>query len=652
MKKGILLYTACALTLASLTSCDDFLTKDPQDKQTNDTYWSSERSLRTYAQDFYSSYFVGYEQDYVTFGGYYSGDTYSDDFLPNYDSDQYNAGFLYYPTSSINYYNSITSTWSTHYGTVYKANAMLEKIPGMSISEEAKNHWTAVARYFRAMAYSELCKVYGGVPYYDAVTDPADAALYKDRDSYLFVAQKILEDYQYAIANMRADDTRQQVNRYVAAAYMSRDMLFHATWLKYHGTTVGPTSETVSNTDLQALFQGAIDGANVVMNSSGLYQIGNDYIGLFTVDDLYQNPEVVWYREYTSGLACHALMSYMNTETDCRGGVTEAAIESYLCSDGLPIGQSPLYAANTGYATGASVDAQNYATYDPSIQNAFKDRDPRLYQTVADTIRLTNVTGMSFANSPATTGYATKKFLNDQWAAEGSSYAKNRDCPADAPCIRYAEVLLNYLEARYEIAQLGGAALTQDDFDKTINELRARQLTKWGEEPQVARTMPAVTYTGSALSVNGVTINDPNRDPEVDPVLWEIRRERRVELMMEGRRGEDLRRWAKLEYADCTTDAGNPSQACLGAYIKLSDYPKMQVVGDNGNRLLTLYNPADPTNEDATEGYVEYFYNRTGMLSFTPGDLNSERNYLRAIPADQITVYGDAGYTLTQNPGW
>lgn len=58
MKKKNLLYIVCALAMGSLCGCDDFLNKDPQDKQTNDTYWQTETSLRTYAQDFYSSYFT------------------------------------------------------------------------------------------------------------------------------------------------------------------------------------------------------------------------------------------------------------------------------------------------------------------------------------------------------------------------------------------------------------------------------------------------------------------------------------------------------------------------------------------------------------------------------------------------------------------
>ena len=158
-----------------------------------------------------------------------------------------------------------------------------------------------MARYFRAMAYSALAKSYGGVPYYDETVDPTDMALYKDRDSYLYIAQKILEDFQNALENVRVDDTKRQVNRYVVGAYMSRELLYHATWLKYHGSTVGPDAEKIADEDIKALLQGAINGANAVIGSNK-YSIGNTYNALFTTDDLADNKEVIWYREYTSGL--------------------------------------------------------------------------------------------------------------------------------------------------------------------------------------------------------------------------------------------------------------------------------------------------------------------------------------------------------------
>lgn len=627
MKKRNLLYISCVLAVSTLTGCEDFLSREPLDKHTNDTYWQTENSLRTYAQDFYSSFFLGYTQNYTTFGGFFSGDNFTDDFL------SLTGGELYFPTSATTDINASTGVWSDNYDVVYKANAMIEKIPDMNISEEAKNHWLGVARFFRAMAYSNLAKTYGGVPYIDHVLYPEDETeLYKDRNSYLFVAQQVQNDFEFALKYVRNNDTKLQVNKYVVGAYMSRELLYHATWLKYHGTTVGPNAEKVADNEIKKLLEGCISGAQVVMNSQ-LFHIGNTYTSLFASDDLFKNPEVIWYREYTEGIYCNALMSYNAGENQTQGGITQDAIESYLCSDGLPIGQSTLYEGKDN----------------PSVQFSLKNRDPRLYQTIADTLRITSVMGMNYTEGTSPTGYATKKYLNDEWFAAGSEYCKNIQSPADAPIFRYAEVLLNYVEARYEISKVGGDAFNQNDLDCSINEIRKRQLIKWGETQ--SQTMPEVTLNGNNLSVNGTIINDPERDPEIDPILWEIRRERRVEFMLEGRRGEDLRRWAKYEYLNSASENGYPDKTFLGAYLRISDYPGMQVTNDKGERVLILFDPQDPENKNANQGYIDYLRNLNAR-TFIKGDLNSERYYLRAIPVTQIGIYKDKGYTLTQNPGW
>ncbi len=632
MKKKNLLYIACILTTASLSSCDDFLDKEPQDKLTNNTYWQTENSLRTYAQDFYSTYFKGYGTDYTVFGGYFSGDDYTDDFINLNNANTNSAGYIYFPTSATTDWNSKTAPWSDNYGIIYKANVMIEKIPGMNISDEAKKHWTGVARYFRAMAYSALAKSYGGVPYYDETVDPTDMALYKDRDSYLYIAQKILEDFQNALENVRVDDTKRQVNRYVVGAYMSRELLYHATWLKYHGSTVGPDAEKIADEDIKTLLQGAINGANAVIGSNK-YSIGNTYNALFTTDDLADNKEVIWYREYTSGLQGNALMSYNGPEDQTQGGVTQNVVDSYLCSDGLPIGQSPNY----------------QGSQDPSIQHSFENRDPRLYQTLADSLRIMSALNTNYSEGTSPTGYATKKFLNDEWWKNGSSYCTGILSPADAPCIRYAEVLLNYVEARYEISQVGGDAFSQNDLDQSINELRKRQLTKWGSN--IPQTMPKVQLEGNNLTVNGTIINDPVRDPDVPSILWEIRRERRVELIMEGRRGEDLRRWSKFEYLNSEDANGNPSMTFLGAYVNMNDYPDMSATDEEGNRVLFLYDPENPSNKNADKGYIRYLRGNN-LRVFKKGELDSERYYLRAIPSGQLTIYSDKNQKLTQNPGW
>lgn len=631
MKKKNLLYIACAFTTASLCSCEDFLDKDPQDKLTNATYWQTETSLRTYAQDFYSTYFQGYGTDYLAFGGFFSGDNYTDDFL-SLNNGGSGACYFYFPTSAQADWNANTSIWNDNYSTIYKANVMLEKIPGMDISEEAKNHWTGVARYFRAMAYSSLAKAYGGVPYYDKVVDPADPALYNGRESYLTVAQKIKEDFDFALANVRTDDTKRQVNRYVVGSYMSRELLYHATWLKYHGSTVGPDATAIDANEIKALLQSAIDGAEAVMGSNA-YEIGDTYNALFTTDDLTGNKEVIWYREYTSGLQCNALMSYNGPEDQTQGGATQALVNSYLCSDGLPIGQSPLYQGKDN----------------PGIQKSFIDRDPRLYQTITDSLRIMSAMNVTYTEGTSPTGYPCKKFLNDEWFANDNPFTTNILSPADSPIMRYAEVLLNYVEARYEIAQVGGAAFEQADLDKSINILRGRNLTKYGDN--TAKSMPKVSLESGNLSVNGVIINDPARDASVDPVLWEIRRERRVELALEGRRGEDLRRWAKFDYLDSEDANGNPTMCMLGAYVNVSDYPGMSSKDENGNRTLHLFDPANPADTDSDKGYI--FYLRDKQLRiFNEGQLDSERYYLRAIPAGQLTIYSNNNTPLEQNPGW
>ena len=395
---------------------------------------------------------------------------------------------------------------------------------------------------------------------------------------------------------------------------MSRELLYHATWLKYHGSTVGPDAEKIADEDIKSLLQGAINGANVVIGSNK-YSIGNTYNALFTTDDLADNKEVIWYREYTSGLQGNALMSYNGPEDQTQGGVTQNVVDSYLCSDGLPIGQSPNY----------------QGSQDPSIQYSFENRDPRLYQTLADSLRIMSALNTNYSEGTSPTGYATKKFLNDEWWKNGSSYCTGILSPADAPCIRYAEVLLNYVEARYEISQVGGDAFSQNDLDQSINELRKRQLTKWGSN--IPQTMPKVQLEGNNLTVNGTIINDPVRDPDVPSILWEIRRERRVELIMEGRRGEDLRRWSKFEYLNSEDANGNPSMTFLGAYVNMNDYPDMSATDEEGNRVLFLYDPENPSNKNADKGYIRYLRGNN-LRVFKKGELDSERYFCGLFQAD------------------
>ena len=611
--RKILIYLSIALC-TTLSSCLD---KDPLDAIPDSDFWTNEKNLRAYAQECYATSFEGYGTDFIVFGRYFTGDNYNDDMILLEQDKRF-----IFPTDPTQ--KEALGVWiSTDNGVAFKyirkANTMIERIPEMPISEEAKNHWTGVARFFRALEYSNLVRVYGDVPFYDKASSEKETDyIFKNRDSREYVVDKIMEDFDFAVKNIRANDGKLQLNKYAAAAYMSRWMLFHATWFTYHQSDkVAPTTP-VSTTKIKSYYDAAIEGADVVMSSSK-YSISNTYNELFTSETLEGNREVIFYREYNT-LRPNNLM-YYNSKEKQEGGITKNVIDSYLCSDGLPINQSPLYKGTT----------------DERIKNTFQNRDPRLYQSIVDTLRIVGV-----HSATSLTGYVSKKFLNEEWLASGSPLVNSGKSTADAPTIRYAEVLLNYTEARYEVSKIGGAAFTQSDLDKSVNLIRKRSLTKY--KGTVAQTMPDLQISGNNAAVNGTIINDVARESDVDPILWELRRERRTELIMEGRRSDDLNRWAKYENLN-TMKGSTPTDMALGAWIERSDYP----INEDKVKLI-LYNP----NGDASaRGYIWYM-GSTGQKqrSFTKGDITSERNYLKPVPTTEVTLYDQKGYKLSQNPGW
>src|SRR5690606_11244286 len=321
------------------------------------------------------------------------------------------------------------------------------------------------------------------------------------------------------------------VNKDVVLAFMSRVFLFEGTFLKYHNIDQSKAAEYLE----------ASKWAAYELINSGRYSVNTNYRNLFSSVSLAANPEIILYRLYDKAQITHSLMSYVNRESQT--GVSKDLIESYLMNDGLPITQSSKYKG------------------DQTIQNVMADRDPRINETFATQIRLNGDPALKYANY-STSGYIVHKFLNESLkdANEGLSSSNI----TDAPVIRYGEVLMNYVEAS---AELG--SLTQNDLDISINVLRDR--------PGI--NLPHLQVIGNSPAVNGIVYDDPKRDPQVSGILWEIRRERRIELAMEGFRLSDLRRWKKLEY----TDNFNRPDINRGAWIRKTDYANLSnVVIENG----------------------------------------------------------------------
>ncbi len=562
--------TILFICIISLVGCEEYLDQPPQDQLTDETYWTNEGNVRTFAFGFYTPYFRGYGSGF-SFGSYFTGQSLNDDFAPS-NPPQFQQQV---PPSG--------GGWS--FGYVRKANIFIDRVQTVPMEQEAIDHWTGIGRFFRALEYHDLVSRFGDVPYYDQELSEEDTELlYKERDDRTFVMDKVLEDFQFAASVVRSEveNPGQEVNRDVVLAYMSRIFLFEGTWQKYHEGNSSKAAQYLEAAKWAA--EQIIDGGN--------YSLGN-YRSVFNSLDLGGNPEVILFREYAAGQVTHSLNSYNNKEPQT--GASKDAIETYLASDGLPIELSPNYQGDKG------------------VENVMANRDPRMYETfVPDTLR---INGINFNFS--TTGYAVHKFLNEEIKddPEGSSNLN----PTDAPIIRYGEVLINYAEAAAELATVGGPSLSQQDIDKSINVLRDR--------PGVM--LPHLEVSGSSVSVNGTAYDDPNRDPSVPSIIWEIRRERRTELMMEGFRLDDLRRWKKLEY----TDMLDNEDINRGAWVVKSDYP------DSDLSSLAL-----------TEGDQGYLIPASASESARTFD--NPRVYLSPIPLDQIKLYSDQGVTLEQNPGW
>lgn len=582
LSAGLLLATA-----VSFSSCDDFLTRDPQDTVTDvPSFWNNEENLRTSFLDYYTYFFPGYRS------GWNRADNFAETNVADWTDDNAQEVATLFtkvaPTTD-------ADNWD--FEKIRNMNLLLSRIQSSSLGEEAKNHWSGVARLFRAMEYAKLVQKFGDVPYYDAVVGSTDnEQLYRARDPRTTVMDKVNEDLAFACANIRVNDGTKglTVNRAVAQGFASRIMLFEGTWQKYHANNTAKAAEYL---------KAAKDYAAALMQTNA-YSIAPSYKSLTTSEDLAGNPEIIMYRSYVENVVMHSLMSFQNTEHEM-SSPSRSFIDAFLTKNGLPIHQ----AGNTDYK------GKEYAK---EIQN----RDPRLADNIDEEsgLRLNGVAAVYAASGYYANRYVNKDLINKPGGMSSTN-------TTDAPVMKLNEVMLNYIEAAAELADLGQYTLTQADFDKTINAIRDRQSTQ----------MPHLTLAGNALKVNGVEINDPDRDATVKPIIWEIRRERRVELAYEGLRFNDLRRWGKLEYADMTKN----KKLNMGAWINKADYPenaealaKITLCDENG-KIVT-----------GNEGYIMPITEVAKMR------VMADKDYLYPIPVDQITMYENHGFKLTQNPGW
>lgn len=574
-------------------------------------YWTSENNVRLFSYGFYPNYFVGYNSgwswDYVPLMGYY----FCDDFTSSGKQGNFETQA---PESRGSTSESVA--WMTTYAGpswnfawVRKANLFLERIEDMKTSVltvEAYNHWSAVARFFRGYEYSRLVSVFGDVPYYDHV--PLDSELdelYKDRDDRTTVMDAVYDDFVYVLDNMRLTDGNVQLlNRYIAASFISRLMLFEGTFQKY---------QMLNEEKAEQYLALAVEAADLVMQSAK-YTFTSDFRSLFGSDNLSANKEVIMYRTYDATLSVtHAIASYSNLTESQSPAANLSLIKSFICYDGQPYKLSTVANADV-------LDITNLtATRDPRFEATFWGAPKKESATMLYADKFIDRVGPTYYGKTYPSQYGSNTNTND------------------APVIRYAEVVLNWIEAKAELATMGGAAVTQAEIDASINAIRNRPLDATAVAKGIHKT--------AALSLAALP-DDPDRDTDVPALLWEIRRERRMEFVYEHSRLLDLKRWKKITYMDGVSHPDN----LLGMWVnfpvefaewlvpakvgklkvQLADGTVVTYDGTNGASMVGYYIPENVSNRDA----------------FT------DRVYLAPIGNQQINAYAEKGYTLTQTTGW
>ena len=578
---------ALAGVMGLTTSCNDIIDLSPIDSFTDESYWRSVDDLEKYANRFYTN--LG--------GSDINGDTQSDNRVTtNYNTWLFNE-----------YLVENASDWDwTNIRNLNFFMTRYQRVPG---TETDINEQVAKVRFFRALDYFGKIKTYGDVPWYDKDLNTGDTEeLFKDRDPRDFVLQKVIEDLEFAIAWLPEREAAQEcgLHKDVARTLLSRVCLYYGTYKKYHNETDG----TISSTEL---LQKAVEMCEAIMatkrydivkgSNSGASMIPDDgypmdYQNQFVQESLEGNKEAILYRSYVSGVVTH------NAGRSNGCGYSKDFAESFLCKDGKPIGVSDLY--------------QGDETLDDEMMN----RDPRMYQIIDNIHRPytiqsdgtkvynhayndNNASGPDVSSAGSVTGYANVKWTSanpDQWTANA--------CTFDWFIYRYAEVLLNYAEAKYELGQCN-----QEVLDKTINKLRDR-----------------VDMPHLKVEVGFVDPNAPDYGYEVTPLLNEIRRERRIELVGEGFRYDDIIRWKAT---------------------KLFENPKTFLGMRVTDRVIALYQEGTFGGEKG-RALIEY-NGKTNIRPYAkhlndPGRTwaDNDKRFLSPLSKNVLLINPN----LKQNPGW
>ena len=522
------------------------------------------------------------------------------------------------------YSEDLSTSWS--WGNIRTNNYFIKWNTDARVDEKVRNNYTGIAKFFRAYQYFDKLKQYGAVPIITEPLEPDSEDLYKAQDSREDVVNFILDDLQWAyehITTSNATPNNVAINKWTALAFKAKVALFEASWRKYHAGTEYVKGCTTSADQLYAvaaaaakeimdkgpysLYTGTKNGTGEAGNGRGTYR------DLFTSETTQGNPEVMLAYEITAP-----------STGEANWRLNSSSYGSHLC-------MSRIFAQTFLNTDGTFFNEKNAdGTYKTFVEEC-ANRDWRLYQVIRGP-KYTWKINDQFTIEPANfkdhtyTGYQLTKFVYDDKNMDDKSSGTYDD-----PLLRYAEILLIYAEAK---AELG--TITDAEWAQTIGALRARAgITAGLDKVPSVKDPLLVKYYG-----------------DLSAAVLEVRRERSIELIMEGHRQVDLKRWACGELWE--------TMPWEGVYVPALDTQ----IDMNGDGVMDVYFTAKKADELSKEdGKIAAYLNENQTMKkleddpkggyvmyYAYGDRRvwNDNMYLYPIP----TQVGIMNPNLTQNPGW
>lgn len=585
-----------------VSSCSDFLDREPLTVPNNASFLSGEAQVRGYINGLYTAL-----PSLTKFGmGVRGEEKNSDNILSEIYDKRLNGESTLFSSSE---------TWETGYKNLRSVNYFFHYylVPEEMETAEIKS-LKGEAYFLRAYWHFQQLKNFGNIPIMDGFWDEhaTIAGLQipqKDRGE---VAKFILNDLDIAQGLLfdRSKYSGLRISREAAMLLAMQVALYEGTWEKYH-----KNDEFAAAVDQSEYFFGEVLrwgdlllGQGIELNTMDTDEkavnTGDPYAHLFNQNDYSKTPEVLFWKKYSvaDGIF-HALPSLLGggiVDQDGPAGVAGELVNTYLYADGTPINPNEEKFKN--------------------FNKTFEGRDQRLLETVMNTGAKfkSTVKGsrpmyvaergegkdkdilapflVGSGNSKNVTGYHIRLGVDTTYV-EGNS-------ETGLVIMRYADALLCYAEAAEELGKCNDEVLK-----KTLKPLRERAGVTY-VKPSVID--PNFTDYGYALTPN----------------MQEIRRERRVELALQGYRLDDLMRWngAKVIVGKRGRGAYLGHDGILYKSFSEEQQEALATVLTDGNKWM------DPLQEMLPSGY----------------QFNPKRDYLLPIPPSELEL----NKQMTQNPGW